>query len=26
VQPGRQIATLRHEDLGMTVPIAFMSA
>jgi hypothetical protein len=26
VQPGRQIATIRHKDLGMTVPIAFMSA
>jgi hypothetical protein len=26
VQPGRRIATLRHEDLEMTVPIAFMSA
>ena len=26
VQPGRRIATLRHRDLGLTVPIAFMSA
>jgi hypothetical protein len=25
VQPGRRIATLRHRDLGLTVPIAFMS-
>jgi hypothetical protein len=25
VQPGRQIATLRHEDMGISVPIAFMS-
>jgi hypothetical protein len=25
VQPGRRIATLRHKDLGLTVPIAFMS-
>ena len=24
-QPGRQIATLRHEACGLTVPIAFMS-
>lgn len=24
-QPGRQIATLRHEAVGLTVPIAFMS-
>jgi catechol 2,3-dioxygenase-like lactoylglutathione lyase family enzyme len=24
-QPGRQIATLRHEDCGLTIPIAFMS-
>jgi len=26
VQPGRRIATLRHEALGITVPVAFMSA
>jgi hypothetical protein len=26
VQPGRRIATLRHRALGLTVPIAFMSA
>jgi len=26
VQPGRRIATLRHEPLGMSVPVAFMSA
>ena len=26
VQPGRQIATLRHKAVGLTVPIAFMSA
>jgi hypothetical protein len=26
VQPGRRIATLHHKELGMTVPIAFMSA
>jgi hypothetical protein len=25
VQPGRRIATLRHEACGLTVPIAFMS-
>jgi hypothetical protein len=25
VQPGRQIATLRHEACGLTIPIAFMS-
>lgn len=25
VQPGRRIATLRHRDLGLSVPIAFMS-
>jgi hypothetical protein len=25
VQPGRRIATLRHKDLGMSVPVAFMS-
>ena len=25
VQPGRRIATLRHKDVGLTVPIAFMS-
>ncbi len=25
VQPGRRIATLRHERLGVSVPIAFMS-
>lgn len=25
VQPGRRIATLRHEPLGMSVPVAFMS-
>jgi hypothetical protein len=24
-QPGRQIATLRHEACGLTIPIAFMS-
>jgi hypothetical protein len=26
VQPGRRIATLRHEPLDMSVPVAFMSA
>ncbi|MBK5223077.1 MAG: glyoxalase [Acidimicrobiia bacterium] len=26
VQPGRRIATLRHKPLGMSVPVAFMSA
>jgi len=26
VQPGRRIATLRHEDLGISVPTAFMTA
>ena len=26
VQPGRRIATLRHKAVGLTVPIAFMSA
>ena len=26
VQPGRRIATVRHEACGLTVPIAFMSA
>jgi hypothetical protein len=26
VQPGRRIATLRHEPLGISVPVAFMSA
>lgn len=26
VQPGRRIATLRHRALGITVPVAFMSA
>lgn len=26
VQQGRRIATLRHEPLGMSVPVAFMSA
>jgi hypothetical protein len=26
VQPGRRIATLRHRDLGISVPIALMSA
>lgn len=26
VQPGRRIATLRHEPLGISVPTAFMSA
>ena len=26
VQPGRRIATLRHRDLDLSVPIAFMSA
>ena len=26
VQPGRRIATLRHETLGITVPVAFMSS
>src|SRR5262245_54170462 len=26
VQPGRRIATLRHEACGLSVPIAFMSA
>jgi hypothetical protein len=25
VQPGRRIATLRHEECGLTVPVAFMS-
>ncbi|MEL7208583.1 MAG: glyoxalase [Actinomycetota bacterium] len=25
VQPGRRIATLRHRDLGISVPVAFMS-
>jgi hypothetical protein len=25
VQPGRRIATLRHKDLGLRVPVAFMS-
>jgi hypothetical protein len=25
VQPGRRIATLRHKQIGLTVPIAFMS-
>ena len=25
VQPGRRIATLRHEACGLTIPIAFMS-
>lgn len=25
VQPGRRIATLRHEPLGLSVPVAFMS-
>src|SRR5262249_26489340 len=25
VQPGRRIATLRHEAVGLTIPIAFMS-
>jgi len=25
VQPGRRIATLRHRDLGLSVPIAFMT-
>jgi hypothetical protein len=25
VQPGRRIATLRHEDCGLRVPVAFMS-
>jgi hypothetical protein len=25
VQPGRRIATLRHEACGLTVPVAFMS-
>jgi hypothetical protein len=25
VQTGRRIATLRHTDVGLTVPIAFMS-
>jgi hypothetical protein len=25
VQPGRRITTLRHKELGLTVPIAFMS-
>jgi hypothetical protein len=25
VQSGRQIATLRHESFGLTIPIAFMS-
>jgi hypothetical protein len=24
-QPGRRIATLRHESFGLTIPIAFMS-
>jgi len=26
VQPGRKIATMRHKAVGLTVPIAFMSA
>jgi len=26
VQPGRRIATLRHETLGITVPVAFMTS
>jgi catechol 2,3-dioxygenase-like lactoylglutathione lyase family enzyme len=26
VQPGRRIATLRHEPLGVSVPVAFMTA
>jgi catechol 2,3-dioxygenase-like lactoylglutathione lyase family enzyme len=26
VQPGRRIATLRHKDLDVSVPVAFMSA
>jgi hypothetical protein len=26
VQPGRKIATLRHRECGLSVPIAFMSA
>jgi hypothetical protein len=26
VQPGRRITTLRHKELGMSVPVAFMSA
>ena len=26
VQPGRRIASLRHEDLGVSVPVAFMTA
>jgi hypothetical protein len=25
VQPGRRIATLRHRDLGLSVPVAFLS-
>lgn len=25
VQPGRRIVTLRHQELGISVPIAFMS-
>jgi hypothetical protein len=25
VQPGRRIATLRHKQLGLSVPLAFMS-
>lgn len=25
VQPGRRITTLRHKDLGMSVPVAFMT-
>lgn len=25
VQPGRQVATLRHQELGMSVPLIFMS-
>jgi hypothetical protein len=25
VQPGRRIATLRHREIGLTIPIAFMS-
>jgi hypothetical protein len=24
-QPGRRIATLRHKEFGLTIPIAFMS-
>ena len=26
VQPGRRIATLRHKELGLSVPTAFMTA